>query len=396
MPLDDQLREERDGNTLHLILPARKMGCFNVVGIILLVMSAISLFICFEFSYDSLRDFFTKEDDGFGKYFGLVFGIMGLIPGFVGLGLGLLGISIFIFKSYVRITVGDAFIKAREQLGPFHKSWLIKRDNLKSLQVMSAFSVTDKQAQKTTTSHFGIIARGKDGKDMRFAPGYSKELLERVVVTLSHETDAELLDTLIETPESLAANESASNPQDLPLPEQPSGSKIEWEDRPDGLAIRIPPAGLKKGSKGLWAFAIIWNAFVGLIYVGLAYAAIVNKDDEAWTGMLAMLIFLAVGVGILLGALNMGRRSADILLMNSMLTIKRKGIFGEKVKEFEIADIKKIADGPSGMEVNNKPVYELQVFNKENTKLIGLLSQIEDKELKWLAALLDRKLKILS
>ena len=73
-------------------------------------------------------------------------------------------------------------------------------------------------------------------------------------------------------------------PPPLPHPVHPTPS---FQRRPDGLTIPLPPVGLRKGSKGLFSFAIIWNGVILLFTVlaVLGMVGVLEGDDgptPAW------------------------------------------------------------------------------------------------------------------
>lgn len=388
--MDDQLREVRNGNNIEFILPPRDTGKLRIIGLILMLVSLIPLFIGWQFIVDPFQQFLEEENSS--RYFSLAFAIAGLVPALLGLAIFLVGLCGLTMRSYVRIILDANELRAREQLGPFFKNWRMPRDKLKTLQVVNAATLRDNNKQVMTSVFYGIIAKDSGGTEIRMAPAYDLALLDRLTVLISAETGATVLEKQINHTGSLDVDKGAV--KDIgPMPEQPAASTIEFEDRSEGLAVRVPPMGLLKGSKGLFIFSIVWSVMTIGFMSFLLYLAVAKGEEEAWGGALFMLIFLAIGIGTGLAAVNMGRRHADILLMHGMLTVKRISIFGEKVQECSLQDIKKIIHGPSGMRVNNKTVYELQVFNNDNEKTVGMLSQLDDNELRWLAELLSWKLK---
>src|SRR2546423_243730 len=98
-------------------------------------------------------------------------------------------------------------------------------------------------------------------------------------------------------------------------PVQPVGSQIAIERFADGVTIKVPPAGLFGGTQGLFVFALIWNGFVGVFTVVMlaVFLGTAAKHDQAiWIAPAILSIFWLVGIGILLGSINMGRRQAAI------------------------------------------------------------------------------------
>lgn len=107
------------------------------------------------------------------------------------------------------------------------------------------------------------------------------------------------------------------------------------------------------------------------------------------TGFLAL--FWAVGVGLLLASINMGRRRAIIDVVGGTLLISQPSPFGTLQREWSAEQIDRVVTGPSNMKVNNVPVIELQVHPRTGKKF-GCLSQVNDAELHWLAAEINQAL----
>ena len=387
--LNEDIQEVTEAEGATFYLPRRKLKIVKVVGLILMVVSSIPLFIGYQFVVEPFQDFLEKED-----YFALFFAIVGLLPATIGILMFLAGFSLLFASSRTRVTIDYYNLKIREQFGLFFKTWTFDRNDIVSI-ALECGTQTDRIKNKTTDLNFWAITCQKKDNDKGpvIAPGYKRALLDSLAERLSQELNIPIVDAPKRENEhepNTASKDNTPVAVNIDVPEQPSDSNIEYEEQADGIAVRIPPAGIVKGSKGLFFFSLFWNIFVVAMMLGLTYAALTG-DDEAWMGLVFMLIFVAVGVGTMLGAINMGKRSADILLMRGDTLIKRRGIFGEKVMEIISSDITDICKGPSGMTVNDRPVYELQFHNSEG-KAVGLLSQLDDAELSWLSALLKRKL----
>jgi hypothetical protein len=182
-------------------------------------------------------------------------------------------------------------------------------------------------------------------------------------------------------------SDDAVAPNETPLP-QPADSPITIERFPDGLTITVPPAGLGKGTHGLFAFAILWNGFMGVFTPVLLIGIFRGKGVEQGAALIApavLSLFWLVGIGILLGALNMGRRRAAIAVTGGALMVIQAGIFGTKQRQWAATEIRKICAGHSGMEVNDKPILELQIYGQGAGKF-GLLAGRADEELRWIAS----------
>ena len=177
------------------------------------------------------------------------------------------------------------------------------------------------------------------------------------------------------------------------VPPRPTASPITIERFPDGISIRVPPAGLWRGSKGLFVFSLLWNGFMAIVsamMVGIALGANNMPDETAtWVLPLFLAVFWLVGIGLLLSALNMGRREAAIAVAGGTLMVMQIGIFGKKQREWALADVVSIGMGPTGMEVNDVPVMELQIRDQGGKKF-GLLAGRSNAELQWLASELQQ------
>jgi len=170
-------------------------------------------------------------------------------------------------------------------------------------------------------------------------------------------------------------------------PGPPKGSQIKIDRFPDGLTIEIPPAGLWRGSQGLFFFAILWNGIIGIITMCILGAIVggdAKRDNGIWALPAFLSIFWLVGIGILLAALNMGRRKAAIAVTGGTLMVIQTGIFGSKQRDWEKGDVEAVRAGPSGMTVNDRPVLELQIFDGGAGKF-GMLAGRSNEELWWLA-----------
>jgi len=64
-----------------------------------------------------------------------------------------------------------------------------------------------------------------------------------------------------------------------------------------------------------------------------------------------------------------------------------------KLPRFEPGEVMAVRMGPSGMEVNDRAVMELQIRRANGNKL-GVLSQRREDELQWLAAILRQALNV--
>lgn len=83
-------------------------------------------------------------------------------------------------------------------------------------------------------------------------------------------------------------------------------------------------------------------------------------------------------------ALRSGRRRAVIDVVGTDLLITIQSTGAPKTHSWSRAEIERVEVGPSGMEVNDVPVMELQIWPVGGKKT-GLFAERTDDELRWLA-----------
>jgi hypothetical protein len=192
-------------------------------------------------------------------------------------------------------------------------------------------------------------------------------------------------------PSEQSASDAWSEPHETdelaPARVQPVGSPIEIRRFDDGFTAVVPPAGLWRGSGGLFGFSLLWNGFMLVFTTALAGALLGNKpqpDESAWVLPLVLVLFWTIGIGMLLGSIQMGRRHAALAVAGGTLMVMQTGIFSKKQREWPLGEIAAIRVGPTGIRVNGVPVLELQIRDRSGKKL-GLLAGLKVDELEWLA-----------
>lgn len=168
-------------------------------------------------------------------------------------------------------------------------------------------------------------------------------------------------------------------------PVQPASSTALIERSAEGFTITLPALGFFKGSKGLGLFSIVWMAFCSVFLVVAVSSVPAGGFLDALPFVGFSLMFMSVGVVMFFIALRMGRRRAVIDAAGEDLVITRQSIGEPKTQSWHRSEIARVAAGPSGMEVNNRPVLELQIHPTSGKK-VGLFRERHDDELAWIAA----------
>ena len=330
-----------------------------------------------------------------------------------GLALFNLGRGVTGGRSEIRITRDK--LQAVERLG----FWRFKRsrpiDKLRGFEVIHApkDSLTSSRVQgkgsvqaiQFLSNLAAIKANSEGAKAMILAPGYPLELARELADHLAGRIDRQLDRKLVRDPDqpqlTVTVTDNAMGieklqnvikatfsrtPADDDLFEQPADSKIVFEPIDGGVSLRVPPAGLWKGSGGLIYMAIFW-----LLITGVITLAMLASGDAPWLAFLFISVFWAVGVAMAVGAVRMGKRQAIIDVIGDTLLISETTGSRTKQHEWTVDQIRSIHMGPSGMEVNNKPVMQLQIDPIEGKKL-GIFTNRDRDELRWLATTLRQAL----
>lgn len=373
-----------------LEFPRRPLGVFRFAG--LLPIGFGLFFSGFAVIWMWGAAGFASHGDGSFSLMRVLFALFGL-PFFIA-GMFPTGMGLFILFGHTEIEWSNGVLKTIERAGPFR--WSQKRKSSGLQRLLVALSNDKMQGSRPDGNRpanlmlGALTAEFADAKPMKLAAGYPPEWLQLAANHLAARCAVPF--------------QTGSMPQRVPKVEtvqgetlaieneiveaQPSGSKIRCEQGNGRQLFVVPPAGLVKGSKGLFVFAVIWCAFIGTI-AGF-FLFVKHNESEFWIPLLFFLVFLSIGVGMLLGAIQMGRRRAILSAGRDGVSIVVAGIFGTKRSDWTPQQIRFIRTGPSGMEMNNQPVIELQIHTDDGKKK-GFLAGRDEDELKWLATRLRQE-----
>jgi len=172
---------------------------------------------------------------------------------------------------------------------------------------------------------------------------------------------------------------------------QPAGSTVIVTKHAAGITVTVPPRGVWRGGGCFLLFSMMW--FGCALVCALAGFGLIplqgQGKGDAWA---AFGICLLPGLGVLLFALSLGSRSAVVAVEGSTLRIRVAGLFRTRERCWICDDIADIRTGPSGAEINDEPVLELQIHPRQGNKF-GLLAWRDSEELEWLAGVLRQMLR---
>jgi len=129
------------------------------------------------------------------------------------------------------------------------------------------------------------------------------------------------------------------------------------------------------------------------VFTTMFFLPSVKKEGSLLVFLLFIAGFWLIGLGMLAGAVNLGRRTAKLSVDLGRLHVEINGLFGRKERVWSRDEIAAVCAGPSGMEVNDRPVIELQI-HPVGGKKVGFLGGRDEPELRWMAAQLRRSLKV--
>lgn len=322
-----------------------------------------------------------------------------------------IGLAMAAGRSEIEVSEGE--LRLIERLGPFRYRRKAKTADL------TRFAITKGPTSDETTGpnaaaflDLGAIrVERATGKPLWGAMAYPFALLRPLADTLAVECakEAHSFDNRDAPPAAkvIAVVEEQPEPDDAlapglrcpHVPTQPAGSKVTLEEVPGGMTLLVPPAGVMCGSSGLFFFAITWLGFMTIFSFAFGLASLTGEAhniQSMWevVGIVAFFgAFWSVGIGLMLAAVNLGRRQAALAVANGRLMIVQTGLFGTKKREWACENLRRIGIGPSGWSVNDVPVLELQIHPHDEKKH-GMLAGRETQELAWMATVLRNAGKV--
>lgn len=377
---------------VRYVLPVRHLGRIRVLGHILYVICAVLVLMGGHSVYSAVGQMLDPNDNGIAL-FRLVTLVIQL-PLFL-IAFALFGVARLILNGSSVITLREGVLTSSEESGPFHWSWRRNVDEIAGLAAYNApLSVNPKTGQSGSDARLGLVhVESTTPSPMVLAPGYPYPLCAALARDLGDRLDKnvelheEPWDFSTEAPPALLPKEPLS---------QPTSSDISIERIEDGVTLNIPPAGWK-GAKGLLGFSLCWCGFM-VVFTTLFVVAGFKDAGLDETGDLLIFVaftgaFWLIGIAMMLGAIGMARRKAAIAVVDDSLMVLEIGLFRTKRREWNRRELESIQLGSSGTSVNNVPVMELQIRGRDAEKT-GLLSSRNNEELRWIADLLTRALKL--
>lgn len=374
-----------EGSGGRYLLPRRELGNLRWIAVPVI---AIAVFV-FGFMTFWAWGFAGGFQHAFGNW-GLLAALVAL-PGYVAGG-ALLMIAGAILFGRAELSYREDRLTCCERVGIFRWQRHVPIDQIQRLTIAGAIDHSTEDEERVPLDLKGqtaLLAEMTQGKDRLLIVGYPRALLRPLADHLARALHVDAPDLM----EPLEVREKdvswlSEAPSDAARAERPAATSIELQASHAGKTFIVPAPGVWKGSGGLFGFSLFWCGFMAVftsIAVGILAFGDQKPEKEALLIFGVMIpLFWAIGIGMLLGAINMGRRQAAIAVINSELRVIQSSLFGVKRREWLLSDIQTVRSGRSGVEVNNQPVMQLQIVPKTERPFAMLTGRTLD-ELNWIA-----------
>jgi hypothetical protein len=386
---DNYVRSRRIADGTLFCFPPRPAGIQRPFGFVLIVFGGVVTAFMVFWMWHPISGSFSGEDNAV-DWFSLLFGLLGT-PGLV-IGLGLCGAGLALILNLLRteVLLTKDKLFSIERVGPFR--WKRSRYSEDIERIVFTRALPSSPAPESGgTDLCGIMAEGEDMKPLIVVAGYSRGLLTPFVETIAKSVRAASPEP-VSVEERWDSHEAEDGKEEIPV-EKPEETVSTITERADGVTIAVPPVGLVKGSKGLFMFSMIWNVIVGVVVAVFIATGTKQADGGLWIAALVLGAFLLVGILMLGVSISMGRRQAILVAMDERLIVKRVSPFGIREHTFQQGELRAVRMDASGMTINDRPVMELQIHSGSGNKL-GMLSQLPEEELSWIASVLRTAVKV--
>ncbi|MGQ9663299.1 MAG: hypothetical protein ACUVWX_13320 [Kiritimatiellia bacterium] len=379
-------------DSVRYILPRRTLGPLRWWGLpVILAGVVLTAFMVFWMS-SLIRAGLTASDSV--RWGAVLVGLLGLPPLLTGLVLVLAGVAICLDATHTEVCLTPDRLSVLEKCGPFRWRSSCKLGDIRRFLLRRGVEIPH-----FDPTHFlhviadaaVLVAESEAERRVYIAPAYPLHILRplaRVLAEAAGSAKAEYSPAGRQAPATISAlhEEDAADP----VP-KPTSSDIRFEKTASGVAISVPPAGLLRGSHGLFLGSLVVSVMIVILFFLFVFAGPSLRERNAFWGLLVVLfvLFLIEGA-LLIVALNMGSRRTLLAVSRDRLGYRRTSLFGATERQIPLAQIESICFGPTGVVINNRPMLELQIHLKGGQRKIGILSERTTAELEWLADELRR------
>ncbi len=373
-------------------LPVRQLGALRLLAIGPLVLAG--LVSVFFFNHCIPR--FAKGPLSEWEWVLFSLFALGYARGFH----ALVSLAAAIWCGQTEVEVGDdGAMRALDRAGWFRVRWGRLKPGAARKLVLSAFAPAvdpNRPAKPVPSMLWQLHAERDRGRKVLLAMAYPREVLaalaarlaEHLVIAAPVGDDGVTAPTVgplpvvVEEPEALTRD----------VLEQPATSRVVLDRHPDGVTLTVPPLGLRTALGGL-IFAGLFFALIGGAVTVMMIGALVRGNARFNPGVPVGAVFLLFGVGMVLAAVQAGRKRAVLAVVGDRLLYFESGPLLSKRSEWTRDALRDIGHGPSNVSVNKKPLPQLQIVLSDG-KNVGVLTGRDETELKWIATVLRHALRL--
>jgi hypothetical protein len=379
-----EVTREYSGPDALFDLPVRPLGRLRLLGFLLVAVGLLFVWTPAQALRAMLRPLPEAPPGAPPLASGLF-----LFPFFVAGCLPIL-LGLLVLLGRCRVEWRGGRLRVSERLGPLRFTRRLPRTPLRGLQVLAAPARGGSGFSTGAAADplGALVAQYEAGPRRLVALGYPRSWLLALAEEVGRLAGAGIGPAVRVSAHELAGSGQAEEPAP-----RPAASRVTLEEWRDGLRMSVPPAGLWRGSRGLFLFAVVWCAFIAVFTVLATVGRLAEQAERPWMPWAFVGVFWVVGLSLMAVAVNMGRRTAEIAVTNGQLRIATRGLFGARQHEWLAGELTAIRADGSGMEVNERPVLELQVHPRVG-KRVGLLAGRDDDELRWIASRLREALAV--
>jgi hypothetical protein len=289
---------------------------------------------------------------------------------FLFFGLILAYIGAWMLAGRQEITLTARHIRSTYRVGPMRWSVTRSRSGLKQFTVVRGGPL-DPNTGAAPLSRNKLQAEGEGSRPVRLAWGYPEDWLQALADDLARK--CHILPAEQPSEAVSVASESAA-PHDIrDRPERPLNCRALLEERADGVALKMPPAGIWRGSNKfvvLWTF--LWCGIVLFATIMLVMAIPQGNLHDKRGQPLSPLCLLSVtvplwliGIVFILVILHQAYRSVMLTVAGERLLVVQSGLFGMRQWEWPrdaIAELRVACDRRAKIgEGKKNPYYPWQI-----------------------------------
>jgi hypothetical protein len=386
--LPPEIEFSERGDVTRIRMPPRQIGAWRLIGLLPLLFGLV--FALGPLSWGLQAVNFVRFDP-------CSFMFLAFTLPFIWGGLQLVRVGLLILAANSEVELRRDQLVAIERYGPVTWTRKLPLESIRKFVVQGGAAETPRGSAAPAFLHelaAIMVESATEKKALLLTPGFPPKLLLPLAEELARRCNVEMEQKVGELAKPVEVVQHLT-PEDLDPPvdlKQPDESDIEVEEAANGVTLKVPPAGVWEGSGGLLIFSVFWNGFMAIITGAMIFAD-GPKGKDLFIVVPFIGLFWAVGIAMALGAINIGKRRAVLAVVGDRLLAMQTGIFGGKRQQWQKEEILDIRSGPSGVEVNDEPVIELQIVPMKGKKF-GMLSGRKEEELRWIAVKLRHALQM--